>query len=168
MNGDGCNEYCEIESGWDCNGGGALKPDFCTQNIPENVILTSKGAVNLGSTIVFNVRANYLPPCMTNFECSECNNAFDVKLVSALNYASYSVEFNQFTKYQWNVKVTFDEIISVPVKFSVRINDDFKGKNNCFRDSDFDQELVVTISEPRDLQMYNPNESLIGSDLYSV
>ena len=121
-NGDGCNEYCEIETGWNCNGGGALKPDFCTQTVPQNIVLSSKGAVNLGSEIVFNVQANYLPPCVTNFECSECNNALDIKLVSALNYASYNIKFNPFTKYQWNVNVKFDEVISVAVKFSVKIN----------------------------------------------
>lgn len=139
VNGDGCNEFCEVEQGWDCNGGGALKKDFCTQNIPESVVLSSKGAVNLRSEIVFNVRANYLPPCITAFECSECVKALSVVIFSAVNYASFDVNFNPFTKYQWSVRVKFDEEISSPVKLSVRLNQEYKGRNNCFKDADFDQ-----------------------------
>lgn len=152
INGDGCNDYCEIEDGWTCNGGGSTKRDNCVQSIPSNVILSKTGATNLGTVIIQQVRASYLPPCVSKFECAECAKVLDVAVVSSLAAPEIRVNYNPFTKYQWVIQATFNEIVSSSIKLVVKINPAYKGQGaNCFADSDFNQQLEILIDDPRDL-----------------
>lgn len=152
INGDGCNDYCEIEDGWTCNGGGSTKRDNCVQSIPSNVILSKTGATNLGTIIIQQVRASYLPPCVSKFECADCAKVLDVAVVSSLAAPEIRVNYNPFTKYQWVIKATFNEIVSSSIKLVVKINPIYKGQGaNCFADSDFNQQLEILIDDPRDL-----------------
>lgn len=48
--------------------------DKCSK-APDSTYLEAKGAVNLGSKVVHSVRASYLPPCMTDFDCADCFDA---------------------------------------------------------------------------------------------
>ena len=145
INGDGCDQDCYVEDGWYCTGGTPLKRDNCVQTIPESVVLTNSGAVNLGNSVAMQIRSNYLPPCLTDFECSNCQQALSVSIVSAINYASFTVKYNPFTKYQWLITVSFDEIISTPFKAIVQLNPAYKGQSRCFTDADFNQKLSITI-----------------------
>lgn len=60
-----------------------------------------------------------------------------------------SVNYNPFTKYQWVVKIEFNEIVTSAFKIVVSLNEEFRDYGaNCFADSDFDQQLEIAILEP--------------------
>ena len=158
-NGDGCNEFCEVEDEWYCSGGTPLKRDNCVQTIPKSVVLTNSGAVNLGNTVAIQIKANYLPPCMTDFDCNNCQQALAASIVTAVNYASFTIKYNPFTKYQWSITVNFDEIISSPFKVVLKLNPAYKTQARCFSDDDFNQQLSITI---------DPSTLVLAESLYNL
>lgn len=50
--GDGCNDACQVESGWSCSGGNSTSPDVCTDLCGDNlVVLAQTGYCDDGNLI---------------------------------------------------------------------------------------------------------------------
>lgn len=131
-NGDGCSSKCEEEPGWFCSGGSSSKPSICKKFIPDQIQLSSKGAVNLGSYVILSVRASYLPPCITKDECSTCFKALQVNVVNANVPILTTINFVPLSQWQFVIKFDFQGlIVSSIFKVVIKLNESFRG---CFAD----------------------------------
>ena len=59
--GDGCSRDCRIEAGYTCTGGAPDSADQCYNSVPSRVSISQTGQVRLSTSIVLNLRVNYIP-----------------------------------------------------------------------------------------------------------
>lgn len=95
--------------------------------IPDRTILSSKGAVNLGSSVVLSVRASYLPPCITKNDCFNCFKAITITPVSANVPLIATINYVPFSQYQFFAKLDFGTVFSSIFKVVIRLNRQFEG-----------------------------------------
>lgn len=59
--GDGCSRDCQVEAGYTCTGGTPNSADQCYNQVPSRVTIEQTGQVRLSTSIVLNLRVNYIP-----------------------------------------------------------------------------------------------------------
>lgn len=69
VNGDGCDDNCNVEDGWTCQGGSSIRQSSCSHFIPTRTIIIPKGKVALFGKVVFAVNLSYLPTNLTAHDC---------------------------------------------------------------------------------------------------
>jgi hypothetical protein len=111
------------------------------------------GIVNLGDRVIQSVRASYLPGCITQNQCSDCFKALSVNVLQSNVPILCTVSFVPFSQWQFLVEYNFQGLL-VTSKFQsiIKLNQAFKG---CFADSDFDQQIQVSI-DPAFLAKVDP------------
>lgn len=93
----------------------------------------------MGSEVVMSIRASYLPPCITQNECSECFKALVVNVVDVKVPVITTVNFVPFSQYQFLIKIDFKPAFVTSIfKVVIKLNPAFKG---CFAEEDLFQQF---------------------------
>jgi proprotein convertase subtilisin/kexin type 5 len=73
INGDGCNDQCQIETGYTCGGGTTTSKSVCVKLSTPKTVITPKGAVQLSGKVMQGVTLSYLPDALTQGGCPKCS-----------------------------------------------------------------------------------------------
>ena len=96
---------------------------ICKKFIPDQIQLSSKGAVNLGNKVQISVRASYLPSCITQNECATCFKAILANVIDAKVPVLVTVSFIPLSQWQFIVTVDFQGlIVTSAFKIVIRLN----------------------------------------------
>lgn len=107
--------------------------------------------------MVQSVRANYLPTCLTENECSRCFRALKVSVVDSNVPILVTVEYIYSSQYQFLIEYDFQGLfVTSKFKTLIKLNDEFKG---CLADEDFDNQLELTI-DPAFLAKFDEESAL--------
>ena len=125
-NGDGCNENCEVEKGWHCQGGSSIKASTCVSYAPSRSFISLTGTVNLFGRVVQGVRLSYIPPALIANDCAQCSKLLWVRVISSSVIPGVRVNYLPKSKYQFLTEFDFNGLFSIPVfTISIQINPDF-------------------------------------------
>lgn len=108
--GDGCTRDCKVETGFQCTGGSPDNKDSCYIFRPDRVTLQRTGEIRKSTSIVLNIKLNYLPSSLLfSGDCANnCNQVLKASLVSGDRSAISIVSaFVVGTKYSFTVTVDF-------------------------------------------------------------
>ena len=101
-------------------------------------MLIKTGAANTGYVVHQQIRTNYLPTCLTDFECVNCHKILKVQIVSSLVPVDLKVKYIDYSKYQFLISVEFKERVTSPFKMVVRFNNEFR---KCLGEDNYNQQL---------------------------
>lgn len=109
-----------------------------------------------------SIRASYLPPCITQNECSECFKALVVNVVDVKVPVITTVNYIPFSQYQFLVKIDFKPAFVTSIfKVVIKLNPAYKG---CFAEEDLFQQFELTV-DPAFLKTYEKEETLCPEDI---
>lgn len=111
VNGDGCSSTCQVEVGWNCQGGSPSSADQCSRGAPAALTFTSTGQSHTWGKVIVNVKVNYLPQSLivNANDCKfNCNNVLLVKIISGDGSAnSITSSYIPNSAYSFSVEVNF-------------------------------------------------------------
>ena len=82
VSGDGCDMSCKVEGGFSCKGGSPNSADTCVPFTPTAVTLVQSGQVRYATSILLNIKLNYLPMALT--QSDSCNDRCSQVLVATI------------------------------------------------------------------------------------
>lgn len=95
---------------------------------------------------------------MTEYQCADCYDALEVRVVESLVPITVSVSYVPSSKYQFYVEYNFPPgvIVSSVFRASIRLNRDY---SSCFQTNDFNQVIDIVI-DPATLALCDPTQTL--------
>lgn len=161
-NNDGCNNKCEVEPGYTCQGGTTVKPSNCVNFNPGRSFITTTGTVHLFGRVVQGIRLSYLPPEITANDCALCSKVLWIRVIDSTVVPGVRVNYLPTTKYQFLAEFEFNGLFAIPVfSISVQINPDYA---KYFSEADLSQIKVKRI-DPAVLAKPQEVETLSFSDI---
>lgn len=95
------------------------------------------------SRVVQSVRASYLPGCVTQNECQNCNKVIKAKVIESLTPISVTVNFVYASQYQFLIEYDFQGLlVTSAFKVVISIDNSF---GDCFSEDDYNQQLQIVI-----------------------
>ena len=123
--GDGCSRDCHVEPGYTCAGGSATSLDNCFNTLPTSVNIIQTGVVRLGTSIVLNLRINYIPKSLLlGTECQNNCKQLLVGTITSGDTGSLAITSSYLagTSYDFTMTIGFGRSyigqFSIDVKFS--------------------------------------------------
>ena len=111
QNGDGCSSSCEIEEGYNCQGGSDKSRDSCSRGHPSAISFSTSGQSHLWGRMVINVRINYLPKALMESatDCHyKCNNVLSAKIIDGDKSAiSIKSSYIPNTRFSFSIEVIY-------------------------------------------------------------
>ncbi len=121
--GDGCSRDCKIEPEYNCTGGSPEGRDSCVIYRPEKLRLTQIGQIRRSTSVVINLRLNYLPNSLIQSQdCANKCNQILVGTISSGDRSSVSItsEYLAGTRYLFTMTIEFGR--TYIAKFTLNVN----------------------------------------------
>lgn len=144
-NGDGCSESCRVEEGYRCVGGSPSTHDNCILHRPTRVGMSLAGEVRYSTSMVVNVKVDYLPPeLLQSPDCNDrCSGVLDIEIVEGMRALNVRSMYLAGTSYDFAVRLEFGKPLVEEFVLEVEINRVIGQK--YFRDIDTSRPLVIGI-----------------------
>lgn len=110
VDGDGCSRDCRVEQGYTCTGGSPESKDICYLSRPKEIAFQLIGQIRQQSSIVLNVKVNYIPQSLIlSSECSSnCSSIINAIITSGdTSFISVSSKYVPGSKYLFVIAVQF-------------------------------------------------------------
>lgn len=160
--GDGCNENCEVEKGFTCQGGSSVKPSNCVSFAPSRSFLAMKGTVHLFGKVVQGVRMTYIPPELTKNDCAECSKLIWARVIDSEVVPGVRIKYLPGSKYQFLAEFEFHGLFAIPLfSVSFQINPDFR---KYFSEADMAQIKIKTIDPALLVRINKSSEEELSLD----
>lgn len=143
VSGDGCNNLCQMESGWTCVNGSSISLSKCYNILPSATKIITGGNVVLQGQVLQGISLSYIPANITAGGCPLCSSLLNVSVISSPLIPITTVTFIPTTQYKFVAKFDFSGVIGTFVfNFTIRINPSF---SSYFTQQDMQQVIVVTV-----------------------